>query len=693
MASDGPNAWTRAGSDPSIAARLLDAFARTAVERLRGVTAFVWVREGPLSRRIYCDRASNTSERDAYRSIAERFAATGQLTPTAFDEGGHRLMILPLLDDLGALAGVLCVRFAPVTAVSLTVTDADDALRCVGAALSRVLTVLRNAPYDVGAQIALLEEAVAHVADPIAIFRRGEAGTMPHFVYVNDAFTELFGYTLADVVDKEPHILTGPETGTAPREKILSARGEAPVDYGTIALYTASGERRDIIMITHGLTRVHRIVSYRDVTRERTAQRALENGNQRLASLIAHNSDAILTFDRAGTCVEANPAAEAVTGYRRTDILRGGLRNVAPDGLFPDGDRFPEKIAEGESLVFTTTIRHRDGRRLAIECRAIPIVVCGKVEGAYLFAKDVTEEQRLAMLVRKQSERAAALCAVAAASQTTNTERIDASLGLVLQSFEADYVYIGEVSGLALRITRSLGTRPREERGTRNISAPLHVDGRVIGSIGCVSSRAEPYDSADRDFLRLVATFVSNSRQRRDQNLRLDRLAFYDELTSIPNRTQFTRVLAKEIAERETFALHFIDIDGFKALNDRAGHAVGDLALREIGRRLGALCRRGETPARLGGDEFVVIQPNAADGPAASAFAASILQSLARPHEAGGSTFVLGASIGVALYPRDGDNADALMRSADEALYRAKTTGKHRVEVVGMPQRAALHRA
>jgi diguanylate cyclase (GGDEF)-like protein len=163
----------------------------------------------------------------------------------------------------------------------------------------------------------------------------------------------------------------------------------------------------------------------------------------------------------------------------------------------------------------------------------------------------------------------------------------------------------------------------------------------------------------------------------------LQRLAYYDVLSDLPNRANFRRRLLAETARAANrFALHFIDLDGFKSLNDRAGHAAGDLALNEAGRRLERLCRNKEDlPARLGGDEFVVIQVERPDRASARAFGERIVSELSKPYRVGETTFELSASVGVALFPADGKDAESLIGSADAALYRAKASGKQRVEL------------
>jgi diguanylate cyclase (GGDEF)-like protein len=161
-------------------------------------------------------------------------------------------------------------------------------------------------------------------------------------------------------------------------------------------------------------------------------------------------------------------------------------------------------------------------------------------------------------------------------------------------------------------------------------------------------------------------------------------MAFYDQLTELPNRAKFMATLGDALEDARTgkhiFAIHSIDLDGFKAVNDTAGHAVGDLALQEVGRRLRELVRPCDLPARLGGDEFVLLQREISRRSDTTALGGRIVAKLSEPYVLDGVTYGLGASVGVALFPEDGRDAKTLLRNADLALYAAKNAGKGRVE-------------
>jgi diguanylate cyclase (GGDEF)-like protein len=156
----------------------------------------------------------------------------------------------------------------------------------------------------------------------------------------------------------------------------------------------------------------------------------------------------------------------------------------------------------------------------------------------------------------------------------------------------------------------------------------------------------------------------------------LRRLAEHDHLTGLPNRGFISRMIDGSInaGSKSGFALFFVDLDRFKNINDHHGHIVGDQVLRQAAERLrNAVCKTAMV-ARSGGDEFIILQAGS-EPSSAKRLAEGILSAFAKPFEAGARAEMLGVSVGVAFYPRDGRDGESLLRAADAALYRAKRTG------------------
>ncbi|MFN2352972.1 MAG: diguanylate cyclase domain-containing protein [Desulfopila sp.] len=177
-------------------------------------------------------------------------------------------------------------------------------------------------------------------------------------------------------------------------------------------------------------------------------------------------------------------------------------------------------------------------------------------------------------------------------------------------------------------------------------------------------------------------TTLKNTEQKLEVALaKVSNLANHDPLTGLPNlRLARERLLsALSFARRKQWmaALMFIDLDGFKAVNDSHGHDLGDKLLKKVAYRLVQSLRDSDTVARIGGDEFLVIQTEAPDREAVSRVAEKIVNNMAQPFSLDGITVKIGASIGIAVYPHNGDKPRELMKKADDAMYYTKRIGKN----------------
>ncbi|MDE1895176.1 MAG: EAL domain-containing protein [Xanthomonadaceae bacterium] len=186
-----------------------------------------------------------------------------------------------------------------------------------------------------------------------------------------------------------------------------------------------------------------------------------------------------------------------------------------------------------------------------------------------------------------------------------------------------------------------------------------------------------------RDAAGEVVSLLAISRdvtERKHAEARIQYLANFDALTGLPNRNLLAERLqyAISLAKRSggQLALMFIDLDHFKNINDTLGHGVGDAFLIEVGRRLKTVLRESDTASRLGGDEFILVLAQA-DAQGAASVVDKLLEAICRPYQVEQYALVVTASIGIAIYPNDGDNLDTLSRCADTAMYRAKGEGRN----------------
>jgi diguanylate cyclase (GGDEF)-like protein/PAS domain S-box-containing protein len=282
-----------------------------------------------------------------------------------------------------------------------------------------------------------------------------------------------------------------------------------------------------------------------------------------------------------------------------------------------------------------------------------------------------------------------------------------------------DSIYVKDRQCRLVRVSRSmaqrLGCDPEELIGKTD----LDLFGEVFGQrtfledkqimesgeplVGLVESR--PFGDAQVNWTMTTKSPLRDARGRiiglmgitREINelkrteLDLQHLATHDGLTDLPNRflmiDRLSQILAHAKRTGTTFAVLFIDVDDFKAINDAHGHEFGDLVLQTIGKRLVGAIRGSDTVARIGGDEFVIILEGMAGQDSASVVAGKLVKRLARSFSVQGRPVKASVSVGISVYPDNGADPELLVRSADYAMYLAKRAGKNRWEACpqGLP--------
>lgn len=204
------------------------------------------------------------------------------------------------------------------------------------------------------------------------------------------------------------------------------------------------------------------------------------------------------------------------------------------------------------------------------------------------------------------------------------------------------------------------------------------VNRRRDGSLCHVQTVITPLIGADGRIAHFLAVQQDVAHHELERETMRD-LAFHDSLTGLPNRRLFYQRLEAAMSESdatgEGFALLFVDLDDFKGINDRLGHEAGDQLLRLVAERLQATVRSYDLVARLGGDEMTVLVARVETEELARGMAHQILASLQAPYALAGKRVTVAASVGMALYPRDGRSAEALLAAADAAMYRRKRAG------------------
>ena len=455
----------------------------------------------------------------------------------------------------------------------------------------------------------------------------------------------------------------------------------------------------------------------------------------RKAVILDSALDPIVTFDHEGKIVEFNNAARRVFGYSRDEVVgREVAEKMVPPALRDElRRRLREFVETGEDYgglgrrVEATAMRS-DGTELPVEVAVFPAYIKGRVL-LTAFLRDLSERKVI------EIERARVLSALRE-SETRITRITEAIPGAVFQfrvgpDGRAVFPFVSrgasELVGIPAgdlqagfdvwslvheddrpRLVRSIQTSARDltpwnevfrvitRGGTKWIrgeSLPLRESDRATVWNGIFFDVSEQ-KAAQEQLEHLNQDLDRRLLELREAEAELQRLARYDSLTGLANRPFFLETLAEVLlrAERRKtrVGLIFMDLDGFKAVNDNLGHEAGDQLLRTVAERIRRSTRRTDSVARIGGDEFTVLVQDLERGDDAALAAQGVLDELVRPCTIGDRVVPVSASAGIAVYPEDGRDGQSLLRHADLAMYKAKQEGKstYRFFTPAMGQRA-----
>ncbi|HLQ60696.1 MAG TPA: GAF domain-containing protein [Candidatus Acidoferrales bacterium] len=411
----------------------------------------------------------------------------------------------------------------------------------------------------------------------------------------------------------------------------------------------------------------------------------LEESEARKSAILESSLDCVVAMDSQGRIVEFNPAAEKVFGHRREDVLgrpiAGLLIGSAGDGQHSDLQRYLES-AEMQTLGRRLEITgHRaDGTQFPLEI-AISAFEQGGERMFSASLRDLTERVQAEAAGRESEGR----FRVVFERSAIGIARIDLR-GRLIEANPALHAMLGYGPGelVGAWIGSIVHPDDRDAERFRDLTAGrvdetqlelryLHqhqvaVWGNTIGSL-VLGADGQP---------SFVIAMIEDITVRKVQEAALEHRALHDALTDLPNRSLLLDRLHQAVLagqrEQEQVALLMMDLDGFKDVNDAFGHHAGDALLQQVALRLRAELRGSDTVARLGGDEFAVVLPGVLGHTGAVLAARKLLKSLEPLFMVEGEALEVGASLGIALFPDHGDDAETLMRRADVAMYVAKRT-------------------
>ena len=210
---------------------------------------------------------------------------------------------------------------------------------------------------------------------------------------------------------------------------------------------------------------------------------------------------------------------------------------------------------------------------------------------------------------------------------------------------------------------------------------PVRAGDKVRGVLCVCCKQPESFGAEEVNFVQAASIVLSTALQRIDSEARLAYLAQFDPLTALPNRAlladRFSQMIVQAKRRGSPVAVLFIDLDGFKGVNDTLGHAGGDELLKEVAVRLQSAVRTGDTVARISGDEFAIVLADLVRPEDAALVAQKVIDRLGESIHIQGSEVFVTASVGIAAFPADGTDAETLIGAADAAMYRAKQSGRN----------------
>jgi diguanylate cyclase (GGDEF)-like protein/PAS domain S-box-containing protein len=634
--------------------------------------------------------------------------------------GVHGALIFPVSFE-SRVVGVVSISSASVRRPDARLLGT---MRAIGAQIGQFLSRKRAE--------AALEESEARFRQTFEIAASGIAHVdlAGRFLLVNRRLCEMLAYREAELIGRSVKEISHPEDRDATDEKRALMRAGRVGSVQFEKRYLRKDGAEVWVNLTVALARnahgepQHEIAVMEDITERKEREATL----QRFRTALDSSADMVLLFELAsGRLLDFNQTACTLLGYTRDELLHLEAWQIRADVTRESLRAETAKLLRMQARSTTVVIEYRrkDGSTFPVEShRSLLDTPQGRV--MVVNARDLTErmsaERRRAAQARYQKK--IARLGQAALSKRNPAELIAKAVrsveeGLALgpvayfeRTGSDDEVVLRSLAGLSssthdhapVRMDRAgaLSTLWQSAdavvlNGPWGMTLPLPFE--WLRRYGALAAVAVPADGGPRAFvcalaqapgafgpeetrfLAAAASMVAAALQRLDSEARLAYLAQFDALTGLPNRAlladRFSMMIVQARRRGAALGVLFIDLDDFKLVNDTQGHAAGDVLLKEAAKRLQSAVRDGDTVARISGDEFAVILTDLARPDDAALVAQKIIDRLSAPADIDGQEVVVTASIGIAAFPADGEDAETLLGAADAAMYRAKQSGRN----------------
>ncbi|MGI9324385.1 MAG: EAL domain-containing protein [Pseudomonadales bacterium] len=568
----------------------------------------------------------------------------------------------------------------------------DAKLQCSQQGPAKLLLTGNSVKHHMSAELelqqsnSLLERVFAESPDAIALYRRSDHSALR----VNPGFTTVFGYS-ADAIIGQPDSLlklwADPETRIDAQEQFLRSHYDTRIQ-GKLARQNNSVFDAEIL-----LRQVHTegeeclLLIARDISEQLDIDRARAANEQMFQQTFEFSPDGIAILRKQdAVIIDVNPAMVEASGYEKSQLLDRSLFEL---GVMAD-------LSEMQpSDLLLKQVHHFDDIEMTFKTKS------GSHAPALVSARefDLNGEAHLIAVAKDVQELRSAQARVARSEERFRGAFENAQLAMILMDldgkiflsnrFAQDLLSFSAAELNGLHISRLI---PQEERiDLKESLTRILQDGemRIRSERRMLCQNGLEIWTNFQIVLQLDSTeknsyFIIQAADVTDIKLsqrRMERMAFYDTLTDLANRRLFQERLQHAIEHCQRSgrlsALLYLDLDQFKRVNDTLGHEAGDALLREVALRLAECVRTEDTVGRTGGDEFTVLLFDIEKSGDAGVVAEKILTSLREPIPISGHNLVVTTSIGVAIIPNDGRDANVVMKNADLAMYRAKDRGRN----------------
>ncbi|MEO8384913.1 MAG: EAL domain-containing protein [Betaproteobacteria bacterium] len=440
-----------------------------------------------------------------------------------------------------------------------------------------------------------------------------------------------------------------------------------------------------------------------EITERKSLERTLSESNQRLRSIIEGSPLAIIARDLNGVIGLWNPAAEKLFGWTANEVM-GTVRSTVPEEVLTEVLAMRKQVEAGTIVSQVETRRvGKDGVVLDVSLSVAPIHDASqKIVGSMALMANISRRKRAEDELRNSE--AQLRLAMEAADMGSWLWNIDSGTMSFSEGFGP---LVGMQRGAVIRDYAHLMSMIHpDDRSTTDVAVlralklntSFDLEYRVVwpdGTVRWMAVRGQITRNASGKAQRIIGVSADvTSRKQAEQ--RIAYLAHHDALTGLPNRVLLQDRIEQAIAHSHRnatqLAVMFIDLDHFKNINDSLGHQQGDTLLQLVAARILNGLREIDTVSRLGGDEFVIVIPALSpqdEGSHVTAVAQKVLESLAASFQVQSHELNVGASIGISIYPTDGETAEILMRNADAAMYHAKGRGRNQYQFFTAAMNAA----